>query len=199
MICFFHKLQTQYLPILTHTPIFNLCLKLYCISIVKCLRLNIRILLFTQILKISTNHVRCALKQHHSFGNRYVKTTGGGLVKIHSKQKVLLFPITMSTFCFFMCYVRLMKVVIWCQNQDAWKCALGARNVSERGGVKTTIMSAQRFPPSCRIHVRSFWPRNGRRWFPNEKRKSWIPGQVRAEKVLADAITIDGRKVLFRD
>ena len=27
-----------------------------------------------------------------------------------------------------------------------------------------------------------------------QKRKSWIPGQHRAEKVLADAITIDGRK-----
>ena len=27
-----------------------------------------------------------------------------------------------------------------------------------------------------------------------KKRKSWTPGQVRVEKVLADAITIDGRK-----
>ena len=27
-----------------------------------------------------------------------------------------------------------------------------------------------------------------------KKRKSWIPGQIRAEKVLADAIAIDGRK-----
>ena len=26
------------------------------------------------------------------------------------------------------------------------------------------------------------------------ERKSWIPGHVRAEKVLTDAITIDGRK-----
>ena len=26
------------------------------------------------------------------------------------------------------------------------------------------------------------------------QRKSWVPGQIRAEKVLADAITIDGRK-----
>ena len=30
--------------------------------------------------------------------------------------------------------------------------------------------------------------------FETQKRKSWIPGQVRAEKVLADAIRIDGRK-----
>ena len=30
--------------------------------------------------------------------------------------------------------------------------------------------------------------------FQTQKRKSWIPGQVRAEKVLADATIIDGRK-----
>ena len=30
--------------------------------------------------------------------------------------------------------------------------------------------------------------------FQTQRKKSWIPGQVRAEKVLADAITIDGRK-----
>ena len=30
--------------------------------------------------------------------------------------------------------------------------------------------------------------------FQTQKRTSWIPGQVRAERVLADAITIDGRK-----
>ena len=30
--------------------------------------------------------------------------------------------------------------------------------------------------------------------FQTQKRKSWIPGKVRAEKVLADAIAIDGRK-----
>ena len=34
----------------------------------------------------------------------------------------------------------------------------------------------------CRIHVRSFWPRGGRRWFPNTK-KSSVLGQLRAEKV----------------
>ena len=27
-----------------------------------------------------------------------------------------------------------------------------------------------------------------------QKRKTWLSGQVRAEKVLADAVTIDGRK-----
>ena len=46
----------------------------------------------------------------------------------------------------------------------------------------------------CRINVRSFWPSDGRRWFPNTKKKSWVPGQIRAERVLADAITIDCRK-----
>ena len=30
--------------------------------------------------------------------------------------------------------------------------------------------------------------------FQTQKKKSWIPGHVRAEKLLADAITIDGRK-----
>ena len=30
--------------------------------------------------------------------------------------------------------------------------------------------------------------------FQTQKRKSWVSGQVRAERVLADAITIDGRK-----
>ena len=35
-----------------------------------------------------------------------------------SKQKILLFPITTSTFCLFMCSQRLMKVVLRCQNQD---------------------------------------------------------------------------------
>ena len=30
--------------------------------------------------------------------------------------------------------------------------------------------------------------------FQTQKRKSWIPGQVRAGKVLADAITVDKRK-----
>ena len=44
----------------------------------------------------------------------------------------------------------------------------------------------------CHSHVRSFWPRDGRRWFPNTN-KSWVPGQIRAERVLADAIAIDGR------
>ena len=55
-----------------------------------------------------------------------------------SKEKVLLFPITTLTFCIFMCSKRLMKVVLWCQNQDAlgWKCALGARNFSELGGCR---------------------------------------------------------------
>ena len=40
--------------------------------------------------------------------------------------------------------------------------------------------------------------------FQTQKRKPWIPGQVRAQKVLADAIAIDGREgvdlqVLFRN
>ena len=30
--------------------------------------------------------------------------------------------------------------------------------------------------------------------FQTQNKKSWVPGQVRAEGVLADAITIDGRK-----
>ena len=30
--------------------------------------------------------------------------------------------------------------------------------------------------------------------FQTQRMKSWVPGQIRAEKVLADAITIDGRK-----
>ena len=46
----------------------------------------------------------------------------------------------------------------------------------------------------CRINVRSFWPSDGRRWFPNTKKKSWVLGQIRAERVLADTIMIDGRK-----
>ena len=37
---------------------------------------------------------------------------------------VLLFPITTSTFCLFMCTLRLMEVVLRCQNQDALRSAL---------------------------------------------------------------------------
>ena len=30
--------------------------------------------------------------------------------------------------------------------------------------------------------------------FQTHKKKSWVSGQVRAERILADAVTIDGRK-----
>ena len=44
-----------------------------------------------------------------------------------------------------------------------------------------------------RIHDRIFWPSMGGDGFQTQ-RKSWVSGQIRAEKVLADAITNDGRK-----
>ena len=43
---------------------------------------------------------------------------------LSSPQKLLLFPITTSTCCLFMCCQRLMNVVLQCQNQDAFRSAL---------------------------------------------------------------------------
>ena len=44
---------------------------------------------------------------------------------------------------------RLVKVVLRCQNQDAFlKCAVGARNFSEQCGVQTTHQPAQRVRPN---------------------------------------------------
>ena len=48
-----------------------------------------------------------------------------------SKQKVLLFPITTSTFYLIMCCWRLMKVVLQCQNQDALRSALWEPTTSQ--------------------------------------------------------------------
>ena len=39
-----------------------------------------------------------------------------------------------------------------------------------------------------------FLVRDGRRWLQTQKKKSLVSGQVRAGRVLADTITIDGRK-----
>ena len=40
----------------------------------------------------------------------------------------------------------------------------------------------------------SFLVKFGRRWFPDTEKKCWVPGKFRAEKVLENAIMIDGRK-----
>ena len=45
----------------------------------------------------------------------------------------------------------------------------------------------------CCFHVRIFWPSMGGDGFQTQ-RKSWVPGHIRAEQVLADAITIDARE-----
>ena len=46
----------------------------------------------------------------------------------------------------------------------------------------------------CRIHDRNFWLSMGGGGFQTQRRKSWVPGHIRDDKVLADAITIDGGK-----
>ena len=45
----------------------------------------------------------------------------------------------------------------------------------------------------CCFHVRIFWPSVGGDGVQTQ-RKSWVPGHIRAEQVLADAITIDARE-----
>ena len=49
---------------------------------------------------------------------------------------------------------------------------------------------------------KGIWLEMGGDCFQTHEKKSWVSGQVRVERVLADAITIDDRKdlqVLFRD
>ena len=54
--------------------------------------------------------------------------------------------------------------------------------------------------PSCLrglaalVSIKVFWSVMGSDGFQTQKNKSWVSGQVRAERVLAEAITIDGRK-----
>ena len=54
--------------------------------------------------------------------------------------------------------------------------------------------------PSCLsglaalVSGKVFWLVIGSDGFQTQKNKSWVSGQVRAERVLAEAITIDGRK-----
>ena len=54
--------------------------------------------------------------------------------------------------------------------------------------------------PSCPcglaalVSGKVFWLVMGSDGFQTQKNKSWVSGQVRAERVLAEAITIDGRK-----
>ena len=54
--------------------------------------------------------------------------------------------------------------------------------------------------PSCQcglaalVSRRVFWLVMGSDGFQTQKKKSWVFGQVTAERVLAEAITIDGRK-----
>ena len=63
------------------------------------------------------------------------------------------------------------------------------------------LSRSQRLSFSCACVV---WPHwflesflfgDGRRWLSQtQKKNSWVPGPIREERVLADAITIDGRK-----
>ena len=54
--------------------------------------------------------------------------------------------------------------------------------------------------PSCLcglaalVSRKVFWLVMGSDGFQTQEKKSWVSGQVRAERVLAEAITIDGRK-----
>ena len=55
------------------------------------------------------------------------------------------------------------------------------------------------FPHACVVWPdwfleRFFWFVMGSDGFQTQKKKSWVSGQVRAERILAEAITIDGRK-----
>ena len=68
-----------------------------------------------------------------------------------SKQKVITFPITTSTFRLFMCSLRLMKVVLRCQTQDSLRSALW-EPATFQTRKKTTVMPAQRIPPTQLEH-----------------------------------------------
>ena len=50
------------------------------------------------------------------------------------------------------------------------------------------------FPRACVVWPHWFLERFGDGFQTQKKKKSWVSGQVRAERVLADATTIDGRK-----
>ena len=70
-----------------------------------------------------------------------------------SQQKVLLFPITTSTSCLFMCSERLTKVVSRCQKPSRltgsapWEPAI-SQNLA---GFKPPLSPAQRIPPNLKV------------------------------------------------
>ena len=84
---------------------------------------------FTHVLEIRTNHAQYAWKSLKNI--KTSRMLAAALLK-PSKQKDFLSPITTSTFCFFMCSWRLMKVVLRFQNQDALGSALWEPATSQK-------------------------------------------------------------------
>ena len=77
-----------------------------------------------------------------------------------------------------------------------WLCVL-----SRSRRLSCCVLSRSRrlsFPRACVVwlhwFLNVFWLVMGSDGFQTQEKKSWVSGQVRAERVLAEAITIDGRK-----
>ena len=145
------------LPILARAPVLGMSLRLCWWSIFFDFGLEVEMSSYA-----CTNHVRYTLKQLH-FGEIGMFRVLVAALSNPSNQKVQLFPITTSTCCLFMCSSRLRKKSSCAVSKPgrSWKCALLVRNISELGGVKTTIVPVQR--TLCRVGQTAEWSQSSLR------------------------------------